>query len=295
MDLISISTYPVGTKTTVLVSIDQCVDDHLMGTEIPFGTPIAFPNLGEIGEGLMTLYNVKRSDEKLHDAWILTPDPGYPPKRHRPSVPEDLGFFHDVCCGLGGFSTALDFLHTAGGVPGQVVSAVDVCPLAMSAFGLNHSAFPISGDITLSDTVYQMHVQQASAGVQPILAGGFPCQPLSCQGFQKRHMDDRSRVLPALLRAAFWLQVSGVVLECVPEAQHDIGTQTVLAEFARLMGFVIYQQVLHLQHVWPSRRSRWFACLLPALPGFQPAPLPILSPAPTVGCGLPGMTKTRNS
>ena len=157
----------------------------------------------------------------------------------------------------------------------------------MSAFGLNHSAFPISGDITLSDTVYHMHVQQASAGVQPILAGGFPCQPLSCQGFQKRHMDDRSRVLPALLRAAFWLQVSGVVLECVPEAQHDIGTQTVLAEFARLMGFVIYQQVLHLQHVWPSRRSRWFACLLPALPGFQPAPLPILSPAPTVGDIIP--------
>ena len=93
MDLISISTYPVGTKTTVLVSIDQCVDDHLMGTEIPFGTPIAFPNVGEIGEGLMTLYNVKRSDEKLHDAWILTPDPGYPPKDIGHQFPRTLVSF----------------------------------------------------------------------------------------------------------------------------------------------------------------------------------------------------------
>lgn len=285
MELIPVLKYPVGTRATVLVHIDQCMDDHLFGTEIPFGTPIAYPNEGVIEEGTMTLYNVRRTGMKLHDAWVLSPVPGFQPLKHRSPVPADLGFVHDTCCGLGGFATGLDFLHNACGVPGQVVTAVDLCPLAMSAYCRNHNAFPISGDVCSQDTIFQMHAQQIKVGAQPLLVGGFPCQPLSRQGAQKRQLDERSQVLKALLRAAFWLQASGVCLECVPEAITDVGTQEALAEFAQLMNFSI--KVLHLQHVWPARRSRWFAVLVPNLPGFQFPPMPCLSPAPTVGDLIP--------
>lgn len=139
----------------------------------------------------------------------------------------------------------------------------------------------------MSQTIFQMHLQQNEFGVQPMLAGGFPCQPLSRQGFQLRQQDCRSRVLPALLRAAFWLQVSGVCLECVPEALTDQGTQAVLQEFAKLMGFEIYQKIVHLQDVWPSRRSMWFALLIPEIHGFQLQALPKLSPAPAVSDLIP--------
>ena len=287
MDLIPISKYPVGTNAVVLANFDRSMEDHLIGTEIHSGIPIAFPNVGEIEEGVMTLYNVRRTGAKFHGAWILSSIPGFPPQKHRPPVPTDLGFFHDVCCGLGGFATGLDFLHNACGVPGHVIAAVDVCPLATSAFQLNHEAFSIHGDICSHDTIFQMHIQQAKAGVQPLLVGGFPCQPLSRQGFQKRQFDDRSRVLPGLLKAAYWLQVSGVCLECVPEALSDASTQEILVEFAKLMNFTIYQRVLHLQHVWPAKRSRWFAVLLPNIPEFQLHPMPCLNPLPTVGDVIP--------
>ena len=171
MELIPVLKYPVGTRATVLVHIDQCMDDHLFGTEIPFGTPIAYPNEGVIEEGTMTLYNVRRTGMKLHDAWVLSPVPGFQPLKHRSPVPADLGFVHDTCCGLGGFATGLDFLHNACGVPGQVVTAVDLCPLAMSAYCRNHNAFPISGDVCSQDTIFQMHAQQIKVGAQPLLVG----------------------------------------------------------------------------------------------------------------------------
>ena len=218
---------------------------------------------------------------------VFATRPWLSPPMHKPKSHVDVGFVHDVCCGIGGFATALDFLHSACGLPGHVLSGVDVCPLAMSAFQLNHAAHPVPGDISCSETVFQMHQKQNEVGCQPLLVGGFPCQPLSRQGFQRRQLDVRSKVLPAVLRAAFWLQVSGVCLECVPEAANDPGTQSALAEFARLMDFTIYQKILHLHDVWPSRRSRWFAVLIPEIPDFHLLDLPKLSPAPSVGDLIP--------
>lgn len=188
---------------------------------------------------------------------------------------------------MGGFSTAMDFLHSACGLPGRVVSAVDLCPLALSAYRLNHAATAVLGDITLSETIFEMHIQQCLSGVQPLLVGGFPCQPLSRQGAQRRQSDSRSMVLPALLRAAYYLQVSGVCLECVPEAYTDQGTQAVLHEFANLMNFTIHQRIVHLHDTWPSRRTRWFALVIPECFGFHLQEMPKLSPAPVVGDLIP--------
>eukprot|EP00435_Cladocopium_sp_Y103_P031561 s1432_g8.t1 len=236
---------------------------------------------------LVTLYDVRRTGQQVEGAWILSLDFGLPPLPHRPSALSDLGFVHDACCGLGGFSTAFDFFHTACDLPGKVVSACDLCSLTMSAYQLNHSSTAWQGDVTLSETVYKMHMLQFEEGVQALLASGFPCQPLSRQGSQQRQNDLRSRVLPALLRAAFWLQSSGLCLECVPEALTDPGTQHALREFAALMHYTLIQQIVHLHHTWPSKRSRWFGVLVPAHWAFKFEDLPQLSPAPVVGNVIP--------
>jgi len=83
MDIISVSKHPVGVNINVLVNFDSRLGDHLFGVECQFGTRVAIPHEGVQGEGLMTLYNVKRSGRKVQDAEMLTPDPGFPPKNIR--------------------------------------------------------------------------------------------------------------------------------------------------------------------------------------------------------------------
>ena len=117
------------------------------------------------------------------------------------------------------------------------------------------------------------------------------------QGFHVSHSASRvinsATMIPEVkssqvLRAAFWLQCAGVLLECVPEAMHDAQTQKTLHEFAQLMDFSIEQRVYHLHQVWPSRRSRWFALLLPNdLPRLPLLDLPEIRPAPVVGDLMP--------
>ena len=144
MELDSVLEHPGGVSFNDLVNFDSTIGDHWMGAECPFGTRVAFSHEGLFEEGLMTLYNVTRSGQTFRDALLLIPDPGFPPLKHKVSGPQGLGFVHDACLsGLGGFASALDFLHSACGLPGRIVSAIDFCPLAMSAYKLNHAATPI--------------------------------------------------------------------------------------------------------------------------------------------------------
>lgn len=170
----------------------------------------------------------------------------------------DLGFIHDVCCGLGGFSTALEFLGCS------VVTAVDFCELAASAYRLNHQHPMLVGDIGSTEVVYQMHQAQNALNRQPVLGTGFPCQPLSRQGAQMRQRDQRSKTLPDVLESAHLLGSVGLFLECVPEAMTDDATQHQIKEYATEHGCDIFQRVLHLHSVWPARRSRWFCVVLPS-------------------------------
>ena len=285
MDLRPIIECPVGAKTTMLVRIDQVKDGLSFGSELPFGTCVAFPHEGVERVGLCTIYQVSRSDQQVEGSWILNLDPGYSPKFHYPPKVEDLGFVHDVCCGLGGFSSALEFLYTSCGIPGKVISAVDSNPLAIEAYCLNHMAPALVGDILQLDTIHHMHTLQEAEQVHPMMTGGFPCQPLSRQGSRKGQADERSKVLPGILRAAYWLQASGMILECVPEALSDAGTQRVLQEFVSLTGFAITQKVVHLHHSWPSKRTRWFALLAPT--NCAVLDLPLINPLPAVKDVIP--------
>lgn len=53
----------------------------------------------------------------------------------------------------------------------------------------------------------------------------------------------RSKTLPSLLRAACWLQSSGLLSECGPEALHDEATQRSIHELAQLMGFDVHRRL----------------------------------------------------
>eukprot|EP00435_Cladocopium_sp_Y103_P062051 s232_g23.t1 len=189
----------------------------------------------------------------------------------------DFGFAHDLCCGLGGFSTALDVIGL------ETVSAVDTSRLALNAYSLNHQVPTFQEDVGSSDLVFKLHEIQISKQIQPLICAGFPCQPLSSQGWQQGASDPRSATLKSLARCAFWLQSCGLALECVPEAFHDQQTQHILQALAKLLNLQVLQRVVHLDHVWPMRRNRWFALLVPFhvnLGLFDD--LPVLSPSPVV-------------
>ena len=285
MVVMSADECPVGMKFSCVVSVDSMDGDCVFGTDVSSGAKIAFTHVGVCSESKVTLYDVQRSNELLNGAWKLTLDPSYPPMVHVPKNKNDFGFFHDVCCGLGGFSSAFDFMYSACGLPGKGVSAVDLNRLAVEAFALNHSACVQVGDIAQTSVVFQMHCDQTAASCHPLITCGFPCQPLSRQGSQKRHLDERSQVLPAVLQAGFLLQCSGLILECVPEAMTDRSTQQAIHDFTQLMGFQVHQRILHLHHIWPSKRSRWYAVLVPV--DFDFRDFPCIHPQPSVGDLIP--------
>ena len=79
MALISVLEHPAGVGFNVLVNFDSNFGDHWMGAKCSFGTRVAFSHEGLFEEGLMTLYNAKRSGQTFRDALILIPDPGFPP------------------------------------------------------------------------------------------------------------------------------------------------------------------------------------------------------------------------
>ena len=166
---------------------------------------------------------------------------------------------------------------------GHVLCAVDSCPLACDAYARIFSSPCICADIGCVSTVRSMHSLQHDKQCQALMFAGFPCQPLSQQGTQLRSADPRSKTLHSVLTAAALLRVSCLILECVPEALTDPGTQEALASFCHQFGYLLSQTVLHLHTLWPSKRTRWFAvCSLESLGLCQIPGLPVLFPAPAI-------------
>ena len=268
---------PIGVMCSIRVHVGEVQDDLAIGSQVPSGVPVAFKHVGLLPNCQVSLYDVCRTGQKMNAAWILQLNESFPPCHVRPPQKWDLGYAHDVCCGIGGFSTAMEFLGL------QVVTGVDSSQLALQVFEANHKCPTFSSPIGLATTVFQMHWQQSQIGCQPLVCTGFPCQPLSNQGYQMRQDDPRSQVLGHVVEAAFLLNAVGLLLECVPEALTDGHTQRTLKHAAKIMDLEIVQGVLHLDSVWPSRRTRWFAVLLPKEFGnFGFPPLPRVSPTPAV-------------
>lgn len=147
----------------VLVRVQGKVEDHWFGWEMPSGEPVTFRHDGVIQDEMMMIYNARATGHQWREAWLLDLDPSFPPIGNRPPKISDYGYAHDVCAGLGGFSSACSYLGV------EVLSAVDCSPLAVQAFGLNHDCPVWCDQIENVETLYRMHTIQHQRNAQAIL------------------------------------------------------------------------------------------------------------------------------
>ena len=97
----------------------------------------------------------------------------------------------------------------------------------------------------------------------------------------KGEWDQRADVFKNVMKPAWEQQADGPLLECVPAALQAKYVQNELQKLSWSMNMEIKQRILHLHAVWPCRRSRWWALLIPSgcqmhdisnLPGASPYP-----------------------
>ena len=162
----------------------------------------------------------------------------------------------ELCAGCGGMGVGASYMG------GQIMVAVDHNGLSTSHLMANNHGQVMELDILDEDAAKRIH--QAFADRPGTTTLGFPCQPFSAQGLQRGAEDARFMVFYAGLRICFLLQTQCIILECVPAAGDSVQVQQALDCIAEALGLVCHQAILDLQAVWPSRRRRWWALLLPA-------------------------------
>ena len=172
-----------------------------------------------------------------------------------------------TCAGMGIGCMALEHVNMTLRV------ANDVNPRMIEGHRHLHPTVPtVLGSIADVDTICEIHAHYPRSGV---LFAGFNCQPFSTGGLQRGIDDDRAKVLPAALRAAYMLHSVAIVLECVRDAGSNRFVRTQVEAFCAQTGFQLTECVLSLDACWSSKRDRWWGVLavpfvgrvsLPALP-----------------------------
>ena len=198
---------------------------------------------------------------------------------HRVATTETLTGVTELCAGIGAMSFGLE-------VSGCHIHVKNDIRLPFTEFlgndGFNNT---VCGDISLNETIFKIYDKYPHSS---ILTAGFSCQPWSRLGDSGKMQDARSHTLVSALRAGFFLRSSAIILECVAESGQDPDVQSVIQGFCQQTGFWKVEQVLYLEHVWPSRRKRWWCLLVnPIIPRFDFKPFPKHPFVPTVGQVLP--------
>ena len=176
---------------------------------------------------------------------------------HEPPSWESLLAVVELCAGFGGMSQGISAcgFHT--------VLAVDFNEHMCNLYKQQGAADAMVGDVCSDDTVCKIWHQAKGAGT---MAAGFACQPFSRLGDQRGFSDARAQSLSGVLAAAFYLRSQVLVLECVTAAASNAQVKNEIRKFLDLTGFNCSQINLHLQAVWPSRRSRaWWLITAPFL------------------------------
>ncbi|CAK9103232.1 Retrovirus-related Pol polyprotein from type-1 retrotransposable element R2 [Durusdinium trenchii] len=152
--------------------------------------------------------------------------------------------------------------------------ALEISPFTCAHLSANHYPKVLQGDLASKADVGRFH--QAMGGVRSGLCAGFPCQPFSSMGAQLHFSDPRASVFFRVLDAAYLVQSSYLILECVPGVQGLRPITQALDRFCEVMSFHWAAKVLHLGRALPSRRTRWWLVALPTslnLPKLSDLPL----------------------
>eukprot|EP00435_Cladocopium_sp_Y103_P032649 s829_g8.t1 len=187
----------------------------------------------------------------------------------------DLTTFKEVTSGIGGIGMAGTFLGM------RCLGMLDINSMVCETLEANGHFGVIKGDVLSAQDRYCLH--QLHDGHRGWVFSGFPCQPLSSQGDQRGEHDSRTEVFKSMVKLAWEQQAGGLLLECVPAALHAPHVQRELRKLCWSLGMELHQRVLHLNAVWPSRRSRWWAMLVPVTYQLSDiSNMPSVTPSPQV-------------
>lgn len=219
---------------------------------LPRQTPVLIEG-AELIFGKISLYDalVCNTEDVLmlsitHDSWWT----------HVPDLGNCLSpCLIDLCAGTGAMSIGASFL---GAVP---MVAVDWNPFAVAQISANHKGSVLQLDLSAPDAAKRIHQECQEPPGTALM--GFPCQPHSFQGSQRGTADPRAEVLWHGLHIVFMTQVQTLILECTPAAGQNPEVRAGLDLLADAMGWVVLTTTLDLQDLWPCRRHRWWALLIP--------------------------------
>ena len=171
---------------------------------------------------------------------------------HEDFRPDCFGRVRETCVGIGALGVGLRHLGL------EICAQNDLQAVTCREAALVSHLQVIEGDINSDATVIALW--NRSPG-DAMLAAGVSCQPYSRLGDRMGEDDPRSASLGGVLRAAYLLQSSAVLLECVePAATHPF-VQASIDGFCQATGFHCAQVVLPLHLVWAAKRTRWWALL----------------------------------
>ena len=252
----------VGTKHDLVLSVDFRDNNLVIGNLIACGTVVRMMTPTNVPDSTAVISVMGATlIDKMFMPTFQAGDPSMTlqhPRWNRSDAKNVVEF----CSGMG---VGTHGLRAAGF---SVVCAVDSNPLFSQAFEDLHPGTPtVVGSVGLSATVARVH----SIHPRPTtIAAGFSCQPFSMGGAMQGALDSRSQCLPEVLNAAFLLQCTALVLECVPNAGTNRMVQDVIQTFCKECKYVYSEVNLKLDDVWVSRRDRWWAVLTPLALGKCP-------------------------
>ena len=174
--------------------------------------------------------------------------------------------YKEACAGIGGIGFGANLLGM------QSLASMDLNYDAVTIMQKNKVPNALVGDIQNPADRWVLHTTPYPARCW--LMSGFPCQPLSAQGDRKGALDARSGPFFAMVKLAWEQQMSGLLLECVPNAGQAPYVQDALQKLAYSLGMELVQTTLQLHRAWPCRRTRWWAVIAPKR--YQPLQYPDL-------------------
>ena len=260
----------LGASVTGVFEIVEPLDhDGCMGMHIPTGCSVLIFGAA-LAPGRVSIYEGTLAD--LHPRTItLGPDAWWIQQETCSDLsPKIL----DLCAGFGAMGLGAKYLGAS--------TIVSVDSNRLAAEHLLLSAHGSVLHLDLADPEAPMMIHRECQGSPGTVFMGFPCQPHSVQGSRHGRDDPRFAVFWHGLRVIFLTQAQTAILECTPAAGCNNDIRDGLQLLAKAMKWDILTVNLDLQHIWPNRRARWWALLLPSswntigLPAWLPTPRPLL-------------------